>query len=137
MALDVATEIIKQTVGPSPRIRIYQIHEQPTHSIWFKDEIHVQGSIVTHKFVKRHNDGREFQRNLSRYTSDENQYIELFCNDPIAAMRIAMQADITQQWAIDVNANRIYTFTIVCTKYRSLDLQEEFLVACSLVKAYR
>jgi hypothetical protein len=113
VAADNAAEIVKQSVGSSPYMRIYQIHDQPTHSIWLKDEICIQGSITTHKFVERHADGHEFERNLSRYTSDTNQYMELICNDPIAAMRIAMLADTTQQLAINVNGIRIYTFTII------------------------
>jgi hypothetical protein len=142
MAADLASEIVKLTVGLSPMLHIYRITFDQDGVPFsdrdrYFDEIVVHGNLVTHKFVDKHQIGRGYIPDLSRYTDESSHRVDLICNDPIPAMRIAFQADSNAKWAMDVNNIRVYEFIINSTKHYPLDKQEEFAIACSMVLSYR
>jgi len=132
MASDMARAIVELAVGRSPTLRIYRI---PSNPAIYYDEIVVHGKVVKHRSVNEHMYGRGYAHDRLRFTNDLSHCVELTCNDPIPAMRIAFGSGGT--WAVDVNNTRIYEFDLDRNSNKSLDEQEEFARVCSIVLGYR
>jgi hypothetical protein len=140
MAADLAREIVSLAVGHSPTLRLYRIGGEFFDRERYFDEVVVHGKVVTHKFVCNHQLSwrkKGFVDDYTRYTDSPENRVDLICNDPIAAMRIAFHSNNDAKWAIDVDDIRIYEFVIGIWPRCPLDEQREFKTACEIVMGYR